>query len=74
MSAEDAGKLIQQRFDRDKKIIEIKEEHFMRFKAVLSAKQILTVYHIENEMHQKIAREHHQRIEKNSKKETQKKK
>ena len=74
ISAEDADKLIQQRFDRDKKIIEIKEKHFAKFKTVLSAKQILTVYAIENETHQKIAREHHQRFGKDTKKDHQKKK
>lgn len=72
MSKEDADKYIQQRFDKHKKVIEIKEKHYKQFKTVLDAKQILTVYDIENEMQQKIEREHRQRFEKH-KEEHQKK-
>ena len=62
MSNEDADKIIRNHFERQRKLNDIREKHYANFKTVLSSKQILTVYRIENEMQQKLQAEYRQRI------------
>ena len=74
MSSEDADKFIQQRFERNKKTIEIRENHYKQLKTILTSQQIVMMYDVENDMQRKIERAHHQRFNKNTKKSSEKKK